>query len=215
MKKIILIGDSIRMGYDKYVKDSLSAVAEVYYPDSNSNFSQNVLRNAYEWKREGNWPTDADLVHWNAGLWDVLEIFDDGPMSPIEFYRDNIRRIDKRLRLLFPDAKMVFATSTAVREEGYLGAYKRHNSIIEKYNEAALSVLSETDTVINDLYEITKDIPEEYCSDMTHYNTPLGAKYMGGAVISKICDTLGIDKISDIDLDSFRPETYTKKEIGF
>ena len=32
MKKIVLIGDSIRMGYDKYVKMALEGVAEVYYP---------------------------------------------------------------------------------------------------------------------------------------------------------------------------------------
>ncbi|MBO5010011.1 MAG: hypothetical protein J6D20_04860 [Clostridia bacterium] len=31
MKKVILIGDSIRMGYDKYVKEALDGVAEVWY----------------------------------------------------------------------------------------------------------------------------------------------------------------------------------------
>ena len=31
MKKIVLLGDSIRMGYDKYVKEALADVAEVYY----------------------------------------------------------------------------------------------------------------------------------------------------------------------------------------
>lgn len=33
MKKILLIGDSIRMGYDKYVKLAFEGEAEVYYPD--------------------------------------------------------------------------------------------------------------------------------------------------------------------------------------
>ena len=35
MKKIVLIGDSIRMGYCEYVKNSLRDVAEVYYPPEN------------------------------------------------------------------------------------------------------------------------------------------------------------------------------------
>ncbi len=40
MKKVLLIGDSIRMGYDKYVKDALNEVAEVYYPTENCRFSE-------------------------------------------------------------------------------------------------------------------------------------------------------------------------------
>ena len=30
MKRIFLIGDSIRMGYDKYVKEALADACEVY-----------------------------------------------------------------------------------------------------------------------------------------------------------------------------------------
>ena len=119
MKKVLLLGDSIRMGYDKYVRESLSEVAEVYYPPENCRFSQYTLRYLAAWKKEQKWPGDMDLVHWNVGLWDVGEILDDGPLSSIEHYMDMIRRIDKRLRMLFPHAKIVFATTTAVREEGY------------------------------------------------------------------------------------------------
>ena len=214
MKKIILIGDSIRMGYDKYVKEALSKVAEVYYPNENCRFAEYVLRYAHEWKRDLKMPTDADLVHWNAGLWDALEIFDDGPLTNIEHYISNVKRIDRRLRLLFPKAKIVFATSTAVRENGYSGEFKRHNSIIEEYNRAATEALSDTDTVINDLYEITKDIRPECCSDMTHYNTKEGTEFVGGKVLSVICPMLGISP-SEINISEFSPEKYSKKSIGF
>ena len=44
MKKIVLIGDSIRMGYDKYVKEALDGVADVYYPGENCRFAQYTLR---------------------------------------------------------------------------------------------------------------------------------------------------------------------------
>jgi hypothetical protein len=40
------------MGYDKYVKDALSGVADVYYPDENCRFAVYVLRYAHEWKRK-------------------------------------------------------------------------------------------------------------------------------------------------------------------
>lgn len=39
MKKILILGDSIRQGYDKYVKMSFQDVAEVYYPGDNCRFA--------------------------------------------------------------------------------------------------------------------------------------------------------------------------------
>ena len=41
MKKVVLLGDSIRMNYCKYVKSKLEGIAEVYYPDDNCRFAQN------------------------------------------------------------------------------------------------------------------------------------------------------------------------------
>ena len=168
MKKVILIGDSIRMGYDKYIKAALEETAEVYYPGENCRFATYVLRFVHEWKKKGEWPEDADLVHWNAGLWDLPEILGDEPVTPIEAYANTIARIDKRLRLLFPKAKIVFATSTAVQEEKYGKVFKRRNCVIRDYNAAAIQALAGTDTVIDDLYEVTENAPEECHSDMTH-----------------------------------------------
>lgn len=213
MKKIVLIGDSIRMGYDKYVKEALSGCAEVYYPEENCRFAEYTLRFAHEWKSRGNWPDGIDLVHWNAGLWDVCEMFGDEPLTPIEFYKNLIKRIDKRLRLIFPGAKLVFATSTAVREEKYGPSFKRHNSVIETYNAAAKEALSDTDTVIDDLYSVTYGCPEECCSDMTHFNNPKGAALVGGKVLSVICSELGITA-DDVNIESFELEKYTKQNIG-
>lgn len=213
MKKILLIGDSIRMGYDKYVKEALEGVAEVYYPTENCRFAQYTLRFLHEWRRKLEWPDDIDLVHWNAGLWDVCEIYGDEPISSPAHYSEMITRIDKRIRMLFPNAKVVFATSTAVRENEYKGTFRRYNATIERYNALALSALAGTDTIVNDLYAHTKNVPAECCSDMTHYNTPEGAAYMGGKVLSVICDTLGISA-SDVNVEGFELEKYTADNIG-
>ena len=213
MKKIALIGDSIRMGYDKYVKEALAETAEVYYPEENCRFAEYVLRFAHEWKSRGKWPDDIDLVHWNAGLWDVPEIFGDEPLTPIEFYANLIKRIDKRLRRIFPGAKMVFATSTAVVEEKYGPSFKRHNAVIEAYNRAAIEALSDTDTVIDDLYSVTADCSDECKSDMTHFNTPAGAALVGGKVLSVICKELDINA-NDVKLEGFELHKYSKENIG-
>ena len=213
MKKIILIGDSIRMGYDKYVKEAFSDVAELYYPTDNCRFATYILRFVHEWKKKGEWPDDVDLVHWNAGLWDVCEMFEEEPISSPEHYAEMIRRIDKRIRMLFPNAKVVFATSTAVREEEYKGRFHRYNATIERYNAIALETLAGTDTIVNDLYAHTVNVPKECCSDMTHYNTPEGAAYMGGKVLSVICGELGISA-TEVNVEGFELEKYSKENIG-
>ena len=202
------------MGYDKYVKDALEGVAEVYYPKENCRYALNVLRFLHEWKNAGEWPSDVDLVHWNAGLWDVLELFGDGPLSTKEFYEYTIPRIDKRLRMLFPNAKIVFATSTSVIEKNSGANFTRHNSTIREYNEAAVRELKDTDTVINDLYTTSELAPEEFRSDWVHFRTKEGAEYMGGKVISVIRKLLDISP-SEVNIENFEPEKYSESNIGY
>ena len=214
MKKIILIGDSVRMGYDKYVKDALAGVAEVYYPEENCRFAEYVLREAHEWKAKFGCRDDVDLVHWNAGLWDCLELFGDEPLTTLDYYKNAIARIDKRLRMLYPKAKIVFATSTSVNEQKAKPTFMRHNSIIEKYNAAALEVLSDTDTLINDLYALTTSFPLEYRSDWVHFYTDAATERIGGRVLSIICEQLGITA-QEINIENFKPENSSADNIGY
>lgn len=214
MKKVILIGDSIRMTYDKYVKEALTNVAEVCYPDENCRFAEYVLRYAHEWKEKGEWPEDADLVHWNAGLWDVLELFDDGPMTSLAYYTEAIARINKRLHLLFPKAKFVFATSTPVIEHLCRKDFARHNSIICEYNKAELKALEGSGTVINDLYSTLCGCPEEYYTDFVHPRTKEGIALLGNKVLSVICGELDI-AAADVNIENFTPENYSKDNIGY
>ena len=202
------------MGYDKYVKDALKDVAEVYYPPENCRFAEYVLRYAHDWKANGNWPDDVDLVHWNAGLWDCLELFDDEPLTSLAYYCEAIARIDRRLRMLFPKAKIVFATSTAVIEELCKPNFRRHNSVIMQYNAAAVKALSSTDTIINDLWSVTASCPPSYHTDFVHYYTDEGTALIGGKVLSVICRELGINA-AEVSLESFDPEKYSESNIGY
>lgn len=214
MKKVVLLGDSIRMGYDKYVKEALDGVAEVFYPPENCRYAENVLRFAHDWKAKGAWGDDVDLVHWNAGLWDVLELFGDEPLSTKDYYANLIPRIDRRLRMLFPKARIVFATSTSIIEEKCKPHFRRHNSTIEEYNAIAISALEGTGTLINDLYTLTSGMPEEYHSDAVHFYTDRGTEIIGGRVLSVICRELGISA-REIKLDGFEPEKYSADNIGY
>ena len=118
--KIVLIGDSIRAGYDKYVKMAFDGVAEVYYPQVNCRFTSHILRHITDWKEKMNCGDDVDLVHWNAGVWDNLILLDNRNHTEIEVYRENVDRICQFIKMLFPKAKMIFATSTPVDEERFM-----------------------------------------------------------------------------------------------
>ena len=215
MKKIILFGDSIRMGYDKYVKEALEGVAEVYYPAENSQYAENLLRFAHEWiQKSGFDGKEVDLIHWNAGLWDCLELFGDEPLSTPDYYRNAIQRVNKRLRACCPNAKIVFATSTSVNEAIANPDFFRHNSVIEKYNEIAKEALFGSDTRINDLYPLSRALPDSYRSDWVHFYTPEGTEAIGGRVLSVICSELDI-AASEINIENFEPEKYSKANIGY
>ena len=49
MKNLLLLGDSIRVGYCEFVKDMLKDEVEVFFPPENCRFAQYVLRNFGDW----------------------------------------------------------------------------------------------------------------------------------------------------------------------
>ncbi len=194
MKKVLLIGDSIRQGYDRYIQKAVEDTCKVYYPTDNCRFAQYVLRHLNDWKDQLETGDDVDVVHWNAGLWDTLVLYEDGFLTPPDFYAYFIDKICKRIRVLFPKAKVIFATSTPVREELFLNpkVSYRKNSDIEKFNEIAVNIVRKYGYEINDLYSVVKNVPKEYYSDMTHLYTPEGTCLLTNAVLKSICSVTDI-----------------------
>lgn len=205
--KILLIGDSIRLGYDALTREAYKDVAHVFFPSDNCRFSTYVLRNLHEWKEELKC-TEVDCVHWNVGAWDTLTLYQDGPLVPLDAYKDNLRRICKRMEILFPGAKKIFATTTPMREELFQSPeiFIRYNRDIEIYNEAAIGIVKEYGHEINDLYELMKDMSPDYHSDVAHYYTRKGAMVLTKRVCSVLDDALGI-KSKEADYDSWFDKT--------
>ena len=207
MKNILLFGDSIRRGYDEAVKSSLAGLANVYFPTDNSRFAAYAFRYLREYKRllEGQ---PCHLIHWNAGLWDCLRMFGDEPQTPIEIYTYYIDRICQRLQVLFPEAKVIFATSTAVQSEKMDRDLIRYNHEIEAYNQAAIAIVEKYGFQVNDLYGVSLTLPEQAHSDPVHYYTPLGTEAFANQVLSHICEAL------DIPQPVYKEELYTDEPVG-
>ncbi len=193
MKHIVLIGDSIcfgapdcnppSSGYGRFVKEKLQDKATVYVPSENCRFAQYTLRYLHEWATAIH-KEEVDVVHWNNGLWDVLRLFGDEAFTEIDYYGETLKRIYKRIRFLFPNAKVVFALSTSVKEDWANKDFFRCNKDIELYNKKAVEVLTPLGVMINDLYSITKTFDDGLRSDWVHYGEE-GSKILADAVIKK------------------------------
>ena len=196
MKKILLLGDSIRQNYQEYVKTNLKGIAEVYYPNENGRFCQYTLRYLHEWipALSGNDGTRFDIVHFNCGLWDVLRLSnEDKPFTEESLYAELLKRIVERIQFLCPKAKIIFALTTEVIEPGFepgIQVGERKNVDIRRYNEIAQKILKEQKIGVNDLWSISRNLPEEAHSDLVHFETEMGIEQLGNQVVKCLKETL-------------------------
>ena len=202
MKNVFLIGDSIRFGaspnpsyqtsfspgYGAYVEEMLKDKAKVYAPDENCRFLQYTLRYIYDWTKDLDCES-IDVVHWNNGLWDVLRINGDEPLTPIDMYEAMLLRVYNSLKKVFPRAKIIFALSTSVIEEWARPDFFRFNSDIEKYNQVAKQTLEPLGVIINDLYSVSARLDSSFHSDWVHFNNE-GSKILASVTCEKILEAL-------------------------
>lgn len=157
MKKVVLLGDSIRyIGYGKKVVELLGDDFTVWQPDDNCRYSTYTLRLVFDSKDE---IEGADVIHWNNGLWDVVNDFGDGCFSPVDVYVTTMKRIAKSLLSL--GKTVIFSTITPVRPE-----YKNMNiDDIRRYNAAVVPELEKMGVIINDLHSFIYPKLTEYITD--------------------------------------------------
>ena len=211
MKNLLLLGDSIRMGYDKSVKKTLEGKVNVIFPNDNCRFASYLLRYFHEYLG-GVKGEDIDVIHWNAGLWDTLRLFDEEPHTPIDIYEYYIERICIRIKKLCPNARVIFATSTKVNSEKLIKDFpdfKRYNEDIEEYNDAAVKIVKKYGFKINDLYAFSSTLPQDAHSDAVHYYTPAGTEAFTNRVLSVVVPELGMDEVP-----KYHEEMYTDKPVG-
>ena len=161
MKKIVLLGDSIRLiGYGETVARELADAFTVWQPADNCRYAKYTMRGLYEWRNE---LENVDIIHWNNGLWDLCTMVDNENFTPVELYVDEMVRLAGMLQ---KRAKtVIFATTTPVKPQNQ----NMCNGDIEAYNAAVLPRLAAMGIVINDLHSAVKENIDRYiCDDLTH-----------------------------------------------
>jgi len=185
MKRVFLIGDSLRIGYCEHTAKMLEGRAEVLWPNENCRFSHFILAALCQWVWAIPNAGNIDVVHWNCGQWDMAQFEGNGnPLVPVEEYEQNLRRIHEQIQRRFPKAQQIFALTTPVREEVPLQA-PRTTADVMRYNEAARRVMDELGVPVNDLFAVAQAIPPEQYADAVHL-TVEGYRVLARAVADKL-----------------------------
>lgn len=188
-KIVLLIGDSMRMGYCETVKKELADIAEVVYPIDNCRFTQYVLTMLNAWAGLCD-KEKVDLVQFNCGHWDAAHFgAEEYPLNSIDTYAHNIRRIITRLHSTFPNAKVIFANSSPMNPNGECSINYRTTEDIIRYNEAAEAVATEMNVPVNDIFSVMKDWGSECYADYAHL-TKEGFETLGKEVAAYIRNAL-------------------------
>ena len=172
MKKLMLIGDSIRMNYEPYLKELAGKAAVIHSPEENCRFAAYTLFNLAAWIPDD----DYDVIHWNNGQWDVCYMPDGKIHTALALYVEYEKRIAD---ILLPRAKrVIFATTSPVRPDQFETAsqHGRKNEDIVAYNRAVTAELAPLGVEINDLHAaLIQNIDETICDDKVHLS-PAGAR---------------------------------------
>ena len=118
-------------------------------------------------------------------------------------------RIGIRIKKTFPQAKVIFATSTAVLSDKMSRDFKRYNEEIEEYNKVAVEIVKKHGFEVNDLYSVSASLPEDAHSDAVHYYTAAGTKALTDQVLSYVVPALEID-----EKITYQEDLHTDKPIG-
>lgn len=179
MKKIVLIGDSIRMGYQETVRAELSDVAEIWAPEENGGTSTNILAHLDEWIIARN----PDIVHINCGLHDLRKEADSTARTPLPQYIENVRTLLSKIQAE-TNVTIIWASSTPVNEAMHNKNKKfdRFEADVERYNAAAAEIANDLNISINDIFAMVKSIGRDniMLDDGVHFSpegyTQLGKK---------------------------------------
>ncbi len=190
MKKVLLIGDSIRKGYCGYVRDDLAGMAEVYYPEDNCRYTQFTFVELAGWVKLTENPREVAVIHWNNGHWDAAH-WDgaDKSLNSVHEYAAMLERIYWRLRKYCPDAQIIFALTTPMHGDVNLSSNPRTTEEIMEYNDAARQVMTRVGVPINDLFAVAERLPAAYYADYAHF-TPEGYRELAHVVTRVIREKL-------------------------
>jgi acyl-CoA thioesterase-1 len=169
LPRVLLIGDSISMGYTLPVREKLVGKANVHRPTENCADTANGLKSLDKWLGDSKW----DVIHFNFGLHDLKYLDANGKyvnppdgkqVATLDQDEANLRQLVDRLNKT--GATLIWASTTPV-PDGTLGRAKDDEL---KYNEVAKKVMDENHIAIDDLHEVVTASPKLQLRKNVHFS---------------------------------------------
>jgi hypothetical protein len=190
LPRVLLIGDSISIGYTLPVREALQGKANVHRIPANGGPTSNGTTNIDKWLGDKKW----DVIHFNWGLHDLKFVDDNGQLSneqtgkhqiPIDKYEENLRELTQRLQKT--GAKLIWCSTTPVPE----GAAGRKPGDELRYNEVAAKVMKELNVPTDDLYSFAQPRLKDIQLPANVHFTSEGSKVLAEQVSKSISAALG------------------------
>jgi hypothetical protein len=194
--RVLILGDSISIGYTPFVRETLEGEAVVIRPMRNEKQAENCSGTTYgvehveRWLKlgDGRW----DVIHFNFGLHDLKRVDPEtgapsaNPEHPRqaspEVYEKQLREIVQKLK--GSGAKLIFATTTPVPP----GGVRPHRDVEDagRYNAIARKVMEEHDVAIDDLYGFAAPRLKEIQRPVNVHFTEEGSRLLAEEVVRHI-----------------------------
>jgi acyl-CoA thioesterase-1 len=187
---ILILGDSISIGYTPFVQKELHNKANVnrplisefsYMPNRHlliDGLPKNCASTKYTLKHVKKWIGDGDkkwdIIHANWGLWDAK----DTSASDYETMLTELIKILKKNSNV-----LIIATTTPVSSENYYSsnAARKKNNKIDIFNQIVYKLSNDFELYVNDLYKDVSNNNSIYLSDGIHF-TKRGYQLLGKKV---------------------------------
>jgi len=188
LPRVLLIGDSISIGYTLPVRELLKGKANVHRPSTNCGPTSRGVSGIDQWLGKGKW----DVIHFNWGLHDLKYLgpkgenladpkaADSHQQIPPAEYEKNLQLLVKRMKKT--GARLIWCSTTPVPS----GAKGRVVGDSVKYNQIALRVMKEHGIAVDDLYGLSIGKLEKIQRPANVHFTPEGSRMLAEQVVKSI-----------------------------
>jgi acyl-CoA thioesterase-1 len=184
LPRVLLLGDSISIGYTVAVREALAGKANIHRPATNCGPTIRGLEAIDQWLGDGKW----DVIHFNWGLHD-LKYMEDKQQVPLPEYEKNLTTLVERMKKT--GAKLIWCATTPV-PEGV--SPPRKDSDVVAYNAVAAKIMKANGIPTDDLYAFALPKLKEIQRPANVHFSEEGSKVLAGQVAKTILEALGEKK---------------------
>jgi len=187
LPRVLLIGDSISIGYTLPTRKLLAGKVNVHRIPTNGGHTAKGLAGLDGWLGKGKW----DVIHFNWGLHDLKHLKDGKldlageRLAAPQQYEKNLRELVRRLKKT--KAKLIWCSTTPVPE----GAGGRRKGDEVAYNRLAAKVMKEQKVAVDDLYAFALPRLKKIQRPRNVHFTPEGSQALAREVADHILVALG------------------------